>query len=76
MKENPKWLDNSIQFPRLLAEMEAMGVFNKTIKYNNGYYSVSEALCQEMDLEMGELMELVSRAQTEWDKIKENMRQD
>lgn len=58
---NTNWHNNAIQFPRLIAELEAVGAFTP---------QVSEALCVEMDLTMDELDEIVFRAQQKWDSIK------
>ena len=56
------WKNNKIQFARLIAELEAAGAFTGEI---------CAELCQEMDLTMDDLDELVDRAQLEWDKAKE-----
>lgn len=58
---NPKWDDNRIQFPRLLAEIAAAIEFTP---------EQDQALCEAMDLEMNEVAELFDRAQAEWDQIK------
>lgn len=55
------WNDDTIQFPRLIAELEMAGVFTrKTFKL----------LCESMDLENENIDELLERAQKTWDKIK------
>ena len=57
------WGDNSVQFPRLLAEISA----------NVGISSADWAgLCESMDLNHDELEELFNRAHEEWERIKEN----
>lgn len=56
------WDDNSIQFPRLIAELEAAGAFYDA-------EMVAEA-CSSMDLTQEQFFELVDRAQAIWDKIK------
>ncbi len=56
------WYDNHIQFPRLLAEMISCGVPTD---------EQARQLCEEMDLTMGELSELLDRAQAEWERVKE-----
>lgn len=56
-----KWLDNSIQFPRLLAEICATCQIRK---------KDFESLCESMDLTKDEVNELFDRAQAEWEKIK------
>ena len=58
---NKNWSDNTIQFPRLIAEAEAAGAFTP---------KVAEDMCNSMDLTMDELSEIVGRAQDEWEKIK------
>lgn len=62
VEANPIWEDNSIQFPRLIAEMEMAGAFTD---------DVIAQLRESMDLETDEIMELVSRACDEFDGIKE-----
>ena len=57
-----KWEDNSIQFPRLIAEAEAAGLWTADV-------SVFNAMCESMDLEHEEVFEIIERAQTVWDKI-------
>ena len=59
---NKNWKNNAIQFPRLIAELDSAGGFTE---------EVSEYLCESMDVTMDELDDIVSRAQEEWDKIKE-----
>jgi hypothetical protein len=56
-----KWADNSIQFPRLIAELEAAGAFTP---------EVLTELRELMDLDAHDVMELVDRAQAQWDHIK------
>lgn len=62
MAINPKWLDDSIQFPRLIAEITAN-------------VEISEAdwtrLCDSMDLTTDEVNELFDRAGDVWDRIKD-----
>lgn len=59
---NSKWEDNSIQFPRLLAEILAT---QENLDIN--------ALCESMDLERDEVWALFSRAQEEWERIKKDL---
>lgn len=54
------WENNAIQFPRLLAEIYAVGLTAKQ----------EEELCLSMDLDRGNLYSLLERAQEVWDKIK------
>jgi hypothetical protein len=58
---NPNWLNNNIQFPRLIAELEAAGAFTPNIL---------SKLCVEMDLTEDEIGEIVDRAQMEWERLK------
>lgn len=55
------WENNSIQFPRLIAELEAAGAIHS---------GVIDALCESMDLAPNNIAELIDRAQAEWDNIK------
>jgi len=55
------WEDNSIQFPRLLAEICA------TVEISDKDW---EALKESMDLSTEEINELFDRAQEEWEEIK------
>ncbi len=59
-QENPLWEDDSIQFPRLLAEICA------NVELSG---SDMEVLCEAMDIEMPDLMELFHRAQVSWESI-------
>lgn len=54
------WEINEIQFPRLLAEIEAVGISQE----------LWDDLLEAMDLTSTELSELFERAQAEWEKIK------
>jgi hypothetical protein len=56
------WENNAIQFPRLIAELEASGAFTQEI---------CATLCESMDLDMDDLDNLVTRAQDIWEEIKE-----
>lgn len=59
-----KWDDNTIQFPRLLDELQGVGVVDllKEAEW--------EALEQSMDLKREDIMDIWSRAGREWDRIK------
>lgn len=59
-----KWEDNSIQFPRLISELETLGVFTP---------DVIKGLCLNMDLQSADIVELLDRAQEKWDKIKASL---
>jgi hypothetical protein len=61
MQANPKWEDNSIQFPRLLSEICATVDFTK---------EQMDELCESMDLEISDIDELFDRANDEWERIK------
>lgn len=56
-----KWEKDSLQFPRLLAEIRAIGLTQA--QYND--------LCASMDLTMEDIDELLERAETAWQKIKQ-----
>lgn len=58
---NPLWDRDDIQFPRLLAEIQA----NIDLTQEQWY-----TLCSSMDLETDDLAELFDRAQLAWEKIK------
>lgn len=59
---NANWRRNDIQFPRLIAELNAAGVFHDT--------GLMEVLSESMDLKEADIMELVDRAESAWDEIK------
>ncbi|MEU1813367.1 hypothetical protein [Micromonospora aurantiaca (nom. illeg.)] len=59
------WDDNHVQFPRLIAEMEAAGFFDTDVPVIEG---LLDLLGRGMDLDRADVMELVSRAQAWWDK--------
>jgi hypothetical protein len=54
------WADNRIQFPRLLAEIHAVGLVPKQYAQ----------LQQSMDLSTEEIEEIFTRAEKEWEDIK------
>jgi hypothetical protein len=59
---NANWKNNAIQFPRLLAEINAnVGISSKDW----------DALCASMDLTSEEVGELFDRADAEWERIKQ-----
>lgn len=62
---NP-WQENEIQFPRLIAEIQATGIINNPTR---------ALLLESMDLEAHELDELFLRAEEEWEHIKGNKHQ-
>lgn len=55
------WQDNSIQFPRLIAELVACGAFTP---------EVMRDLTESMDLDAVEIYELIDRAQGQWESVK------
>ena len=59
------WANDAIQFPRLIAEMEAVGAFTDGRRMSE--------LEEAMDLEQEDIMELVARAQAAWDDIKDTL---
>lgn len=58
---NANWQHNAIQFPRLIAELEAQGAFTQ---------EAMEFLAESMDLTYEEIFELIDRACAEWDRAK------
>lgn len=56
------WENNAIQFPRLIAELEAQGVFDLP--------GVRKNLSEEMDILDEEINAIIDRAQVEWEGIK------
>ena len=65
---NPKWEDNSIQFPRLIAEAEAAGIWSDACDMHGAGTSALEDMAASMDLDVSEVFELISRAQKEWEQ--------
>lgn len=57
------WLDNSVQFARLLAEIRASGLTKEQYKI----------LQDSMDLNRGEIDELLQRAEAAWNQIKSGL---
>ena len=53
------WGDNSIQFPRLLAELQMADAIRDNLS----------EVCESMDLPLHRVHELLARAQTMWDDI-------
>ena len=64
-KKMSKWEDNSIQFPRLIAEAEAAGVWCDKVGVR--------LMCESMDLEHEEVFEVIDRAKKEFAKIVEEI---
>ena len=62
VSSNPRknWMNDDIQFPRLIMELEAAEVFTP---------KVLAELENSMDLNSDEIMEIVDRAQETWDSI-------
>ena len=56
------WKQDMVQFPRLLAELEAAGAIR--------HKGVLKALTKSMDLTAREIGQIVGRAQNAWDDIK------
>lgn len=61
LEENHLWLDDSIQFPRLLAEIWANGIPLAQLN----------TICESMSITNDQLYELFDRADTEWERQKE-----
>lgn len=55
-----KWNDDDIQFPRLLAEIRAVGLTA----------SQAAELCRSMDIGTADLQSLLARAEERWERIK------
>ncbi len=60
-KPRTTWDDDRVQFPRLLAELRAVGL-------TQDQYA---GLCESMDLGVAEIHGLLERAETAWSRIKE-----
>lgn len=59
---NANWANNDIQFPRLLAEINAAGLTSSQYK----------DICDSMDLTIGDINEILDRAEETWRLIKES----
>lgn len=57
------WEDDNVQFPRLIAELEAAGAFTD---------EVVDMLCDSMDLARSSIDELIERADDAWERAKGN----
>ena len=55
------WQKNQIQYPRLIAELEACGAFENRQIIND--------LCDSMDLTKEDILEIVERASNYWDEM-------
>lgn len=64
--EQANALEDDIQFPRLIAELQTVGAFTPEV-----FHKLSE----EMDCEIEYIYELIDRACDKWDNIKEQTRQ-
>ena len=60
-RQNPYWLDNELQFARLIAEAEGLGLFTP---------DATRALCSEMDLSERDFAHLLERARKRFDRAK------
>lgn len=60
--QNPQWLDNEVQFARLIVEAEGLGLFTP---------NTERELCSEMDLSERDLAHLLERARKRFDRAKE-----
>lgn len=65
------WENNNIQFPRILAELSALDILDKTIHADQGFLTIRQALACEMDVTENELNEVLDRAEAVWQSIKE-----
>lgn len=59
-----RWLDDGLQFPRLIAEAEGVGAFTD---------QVYKDLCEAMDVQPEQIAELTDRAQERWEQIKADL---
>lgn len=66
---NENWKDDSIQFPRLLNELDCLAVVDLLDAADQTDTGML-ALEQSMDLTRKEIMQIFDRAQKEWDRIK------
>lgn len=64
-KPQLNWENDSIQFPRLLAEINMVCPLSKVLTPTQ-----MNELCESMDLQVSDINEIFSRAQDTWDKIK------
>lgn len=64
---NTNWDNDSIQFPRLIAEIEATNAFE--LLQPDGR-RVIETVADSMDLDPSDVYEIVERAAIKWDQIK------
>jgi len=58
------WLDDSIQFPRLIEEAQAAGAFTNEVLHD---------MADSMDLKIPEIQELLNRAMHRWEGIKDSV---
>jgi len=65
--ENPNWLNNNIQFPRLISEIYS------TINFSEEQI---KALEDSMNLPKDYIFDIFQRADEEWQKIKANTAKD
>lgn len=65
---NQMWKDDSIQFPRLLDELAAIGVEN--FIHEAGWRSIEDSTA----LSREQIMKIFSRAQKEWDRVKKELK--
>ena len=64
---NTNWSKDGIQFPRLIAEIQATGAFD--LRQSDGR-RVIDTVADSMDLVPGDVLEIVERAIVKWDQIK------
>lgn len=72
------WNDMNIQFPRLIAEMNAAGVFDLLIReyeqlIGQDEKSTLDCLLGSMDLRLEDVMHIVDVADDTWEVIKTNL---
>lgn len=66
ISKNPEanWKNNEIQFPRLIAEIKAAGVFHSD--------TFVDRICISMNIDREDLEELIDRACAQWDEIEKH----
>lgn len=62
MAKKSNWERNEYQFPRFIAEAEAAGAFTN---------AVIDEMAGSMDLDTDDVLDIIDRAQNEWEKIKD-----
>jgi len=64
VEDYPHWLNNGVQYARLIEESQGAGAFTPT---------VLKDLAESTDLDWEAVAELMERARTDWEAVKANM---